>query len=260
MVKLKRRLVLQLVVEQGRFWELVNEARQLRGIVPETRVPPANFFSQGLMPHQPDVYRIRDEVVAERYYRLFTFDWLGFIAACLMYQPPRLEMQEFADFGPGPFRYTFASSGRSAAESPRMVAPPIREIWGSDGRLRHEITVEEHTTEADVRQAYWRIKSARQEASKGGRPERDQFVAVQCAILHDEANPPDSVDGRRRRWSYERLAEEFDLESPRAAGAHVELDGPRPVRRGGGVAFGVKKVERGESLYLALEDNATTAR
>lgn len=92
MVKLKRRLVLQLVAEQGRFWKLVNEARQLRGIVPETRVPPANFFSQGLMPHQPDVYRIRDEVVPDTYYRLFAFGFLGFIAACLEYQPPRLEI------------------------------------------------------------------------------------------------------------------------------------------------------------------------
>lgn len=230
MIKLKRRLVLQLVVEHGRFWALVNEVRQLRGIVPKTGVPPSDWLRQvrgegepQTMPCEPDVYRIRDEVVPEAYYRLFTFDWLGFTAACLMYQPPRLEMKEFANFGPGPFQYTFASSGRSAAESPRMVAPPIREIWGADGRLRHEITVDEHTTEADVRQAYRRIVSARREAAKGGRPERDHFVAVQCAISYDEDNPPDQSDRRKRRWTHAKLAEEFGLRSGRAAKDHIEL-------------------------------------
>lgn len=222
MVLHKRNLVLQLVVGQGPFWDLVDEVRRLRDIVPKTQVPPPDFFSR-IMPHQHDVYRIRDEVIPEAYYHSFTVDWLGFIAACLLYQPPRLEMKEFADFGPGPYPYTFVAPGRSAADSPRMIAPPIRELWGADGRLRYEITVDEHTTEADVRQAYWRIVSARKEASKGGRPKRDHFVAVQCAILHDETNPPDQADGRRRRWTYERLAKRFELESARAAEAHVKL-------------------------------------
>jgi hypothetical protein len=231
MVWLKRRLVLQLVAGQGRFSELVHEVRRLRGIVPKTQVPPPDWLRRVRGPQEPqtmpyphDVYRIRDEVIPEAYYRGFTFDWLGFIAACLFYQPPRgEELEEFAAFGSGPYPYTFIAPGLSAAQSPRMVAPPIREVRGDDGRVRYEISVDEHTTEADVRRAYWKIASIRKKPSKGGAPKRDPFVAVQCAILYDEANLPDEADGRRWRWTYEKLADRFGLKSGRAAKDHIEL-------------------------------------
>jgi hypothetical protein len=225
MVRLKRDLVLQLVAEQGRFWQLVQEVRQLRNIVPKTQVPPADFFSRGKMLYQRDVYRIRDEVIPEAYYRVSTFPWPSFIYACLVHQPPREseKMREFADFGPGPNPHTFIAPGLSAAQSPRMVAPPIREVRGADDKWHYEIRVDEHTTEEDVRQAYRKVASIRKEASRGGRPKRDQFVAVQCAIIHDEANPLNQADGRKRRWTYKRLAERFELESARAAEAHVKL-------------------------------------
>jgi hypothetical protein len=223
MVGYRRRLVLQLVAGQGPFWQLVAEAREMHNIEPKTEVPPADFFSRSKLSYPNDVYRIRDAVIPEVYYRIFAFDWLGFIAACLLYQPPRQEMDEFASFAPGPYAYTFVAPGLRAAESPRMIAPPIKEFRDADGGFRYAILPDEHSTEADERKARWKIASIRKKASKGGAPKRDPFIAVQCAIWYDEDNPPDQSDRRKRRWTHAKLAEEFGLKSGRAAKDHIEL-------------------------------------
>ena len=52
---------------------------------------------------------------------------------------------------------------------------------------------------------------------------RDRLTAVKCAILHDRHNGRDPDDGRKWTWSYKKLAEEFELSSPRAAKDHVKL-------------------------------------
>jgi len=176
------------------------------------------------MPYQHDVYRIRDEVIPEAYYHDFTFDWLGFIAACLVYQPPRGEdLEEFATFGSGPYPHTFIAPGLPAAQSPSMIAPPIREVRDADGAFHYQIIVGEHTTAADVLRAFRKIASIRKKLSKGGAPKHDQLIAVQCAILYDEDNQPDPEDKRRWTWTHEKLAKRFGLKSGRAAKDHIEL-------------------------------------
>src|SRR5688572_1233128 len=62
----------------------------MHNIEPKTQVPPPDWLRQvrgkdepQTMPYQHDVYRIRDEVIPEAFSREFTFDWLGFVAACL---------------------------------------------------------------------------------------------------------------------------------------------------------------------------------
>jgi hypothetical protein len=178
------------------------------------------------MRYQEDVYRIRDAMIPERFYeRGFTFDWLGFIAACLEYQPPRTAegLADFAAFGSGPYPYTFIAAGKEADEAPEMLAPPIREYRGEDSVFRYDIRVDVYTTEADVRRAYWKIRAILKKPAKGGAPKRDQMLAVRCAILYDEENPPDEADGRRKRWTYVSLANEHGLRSGRAAKEYVEL-------------------------------------
>jgi hypothetical protein len=104
-----------------------------------------------------------------------------------------------------------------------MIAPPISEVRGEDGVFRYQIWIDEHTTEADVIQAFRKIASIRKKPSKGGAPKRDQFIAVQCALLYDEDNQPDLDDRRRMTWTHERVAKRFGLKSDRAAKAHIEL-------------------------------------
>lgn len=91
-----------------------------------------------------------------------------------------------------------------------------------DNRSRPFIDVRPYTTQEDVESAY-KVLRDRQGAGPGvGRDEREELIAVQCAILHDRFNLPDPTDGRRRIWSFGRLAQKFELRSPRAAKAYVE--------------------------------------
>jgi len=83
------------------------------------------------------------------------------------------------------------------------------------------IQVNEWTTEKDVRNAFRLIRQTQLRHQEGGAPKRSQLLAVQCAVLYDRHNSADPADKRRRKWSYERLAQEFGLSSARAAKQYV---------------------------------------
>jgi hypothetical protein len=123
----------------------------------------------------------------------------------------------------------------------------IREIHRQEELLRERLYIEvfEHTTDSDVRAARRAIRAMQererfsvpaaadsatrreifQEKQKRLRPRgkvaRDPLVAIQCAILYDHHNQKDPADGRRRTWTYERLAKHFKLKSTRAATEYV---------------------------------------
>jgi hypothetical protein len=123
----------------------------------------------------------------------------------------------------------------------------VREIYRQEECLkkRQYIEVHEHTTDEDVRAAR-RVIRAMQDRDRfrvplaadpvtrleilqekqnspqaRGKSGRDPLVAIQCAILYDRHNQKDPEDGRRRTWTYERLAERFGLKSARAATEYV---------------------------------------
>jgi hypothetical protein len=87
---------------------------------------------------------------------------------------------------------------------------------------RSYILVDEHTTEEDVRKAF-RTISATQNRRPKNKPKRDPLVALQCVILYDQDNAVDPSDKRRKKWTYQRLAEEFELASNRAAREYVAV-------------------------------------
>jgi hypothetical protein len=123
----------------------------------------------------------------------------------------------------------------------------IQEIYRQEELLNKRLYIEvfEHTTDEDVRAARrgiratqerdrFRIPLAVDSATRleileekqnrlqpRGKSERDPLVAIQCAILHDRYNQKDPADGRRRAWTYERLAKHFKLKSTRAATEYV---------------------------------------
>src|SRR5215211_56713 len=123
----------------------------------------------------------------------------------------------------------------------------VGEIFRQEECLKTQLYIEvhEHTTDEDVRAAR-RVIRARQDKDRflvpaaadpathleifemkqnrlqpRGKSKRDPLVAIQCAILHDHYNQKDPTDGRRRAWTYERLAEHFKLKSTRAATEYV---------------------------------------
>jgi hypothetical protein len=92
-----------------------------------------------------------------------------------------------------------------------------------DNEPRPYIFVTEETTVEDVKEAFRAIKASQGQRGRRGRPSRDRLTAIQCAVLYDRYNSTTRDDARRKKWSLERLAETFELESIEAAEAHVEL-------------------------------------
>ncbi len=87
---------------------------------------------------------------------------------------------------------------------------------------RYYLDVREDTSLEDLKHGYHVIKGIQGgQRKKSGAPARDPLIAVQCAVLYDKFNGPDSTDGRRRKWTYKRLSERFGLKSARAAKEYV---------------------------------------
>ena len=93
-----------------------------------------------------------------------------------------------------------------------------------DNEPRPHIVVTEETTEEDVKKAFRAINASQRLRGQGGRPPRDQLVAIQCAVLYDgRRRSIDAEDKRRRNWTYESLAKEFGLQSANAAENYVNF-------------------------------------
>jgi hypothetical protein len=97
-----------------------------------------------------------------------------------------------------------------------------KELYDQEAPERHYIVVDEKTTDSDVRRAFRLISATLPERPEEGAPQRDRLIAAQCAILYDRHNEPDPSDGRKKSWTYPKLAEEFGLKSRRAAKEYVE--------------------------------------
>ncbi len=92
------------------------------------------------------------------------------------------------------------------------------------GAQNRYIEVDEYTTKDQVDAAFRIITERHESRPREGRPRQDRLLAVECAVLYDLQNEPDPADGRRRKWTFTRLSEQYDeLKSPRAAKASVEL-------------------------------------
>lgn len=73
------------------------------------------------------------------------------------------------------------------------------------------VVVDRYTSNADILEAAHKIRSMVGKR-QGGRPPRDQFVAIKCAALYDDHNYQETKDRRVMHWSYERLVDEFNLD------------------------------------------------
>jgi hypothetical protein len=130
----------------------------------------------------------------------------------------------YLSIDPHYFEYLF----NKAWDDPEIVEGYVSR-WPSEDLY---IQVNEWTTEKDVRNAFRLIRQTQSQQQEGGAPKRSQLLAVQCAVFHDRHNSVDPADKRRRKWSYERLAQEFGLSSARAAKQYVS-EGREILRKNG---------------------------
>jgi hypothetical protein len=279
--KLKRALVLQVFLRDGDFWEAVRAKMDEWGIVPEERLPPAEL---PLPLAEGDPVQLRRWSLAVKEVRMVFLpgvysrasDWDAFVAACILYDPPELELAEFAEYGGlmaetalppnearGGDRGSLSMVGAPVkwlphpamvAESDRMfyeaiiaelgeryVKPQgkdtleaveeilrdtgLREDWWERRGRRSEqpyISVNAYTKEDDGLSARHLILEELEIRDEGGRPRRYDLLAVKCAALHRDHNATNPDDKRYKRWTYEKLAKAFGLDSERIAEAYVK--------------------------------------
>jgi len=106
-------------------------------------------------------------------------------------------------------------------ERPELLKRLMQRIC--DNESRPYIDVKPHHRREEIESAIQMLMARHEVRPAKGRRKRDEFTAVQCAILYDRHNGKDADDRRRWKWSYEKLAEKFGLDSWRAAKEYVLL-------------------------------------
>lgn len=113
-LKIKRRLVLQVYLGQGMFWRGVSRARSVvkndkdlalkRGVEVQVGLPPVQISppyredaTQRLESWRSTIRAAWEPAVPRRYWS--AVDWDRFTAACVLYDPPELQLAEFAEYG-----------------------------------------------------------------------------------------------------------------------------------------------------------------
>ena len=244
--RLKRNLVASLFLRDGPFWGAVSQIRAKWGICPQVRVPceddPNTVMPWDKLPHtslgvedqewDDDILPLIERFVPAR----LAGPFLEFVGACVMCDPPPEKLLEFAEYGcvlPRVF-WPLVECDREDIDVDKlhsMVAPPIERVWKRGPAKAYEegeqfaeyrIVVDEETRVEDVVSAFHAIKAAYGRRNPGGRPQIDDLLAIQCAVLHDDHNEKDPDDGRFWRWTYKKLASEFGLKSKRSAEEHVK--------------------------------------
>lgn len=248
--RLKRDLVTSLFVQDGPFWEAVLQIRTKWGVRPQVMVPSEDDHSTTMpvdkLPRKrlevddrewdDDIHSLIKCFVPDM---LVRSGWHSFLGACIMCNPPKDRLGEFAEYGriyPSPFWPPVECDPDEIDKSQlrSMIAPPIERVWKEpagewyeDGEqfAEYRIVVDEHTKEKDVIHAFRAIKAAYGFRNPGGKPPIDKLAAVQCAILYDDHNGPVPEDRRARIWTYKKLAARFrglGVKNERSAEEHVK--------------------------------------
>ena len=144
LIAMKRRLVEQLCLRRGPFWEAVRDMRARWGIMAITAVP-ATVGAPGppeCAPKAPeeggeeteweafteqwsaDLFSIRDRTVPKYFHE--GIDWWDFLNACVLYDPPIPGLHEFAKRGGIRFSSGVPERPGERLRLPRMARPPIK--------------------------------------------------------------------------------------------------------------------------------------
>lgn len=252
----RRELTLDLFTRRGPFWDEIRWIRSLRGIAAEARLPPGlhpgkvhlpadlKATDWAWRPEQRQIFRewmvllqvLHDAAVPEEHrvetpYSSSLEFWMGFLSACLRYDPPPDDLLGFADHGVAAYGDFVNPLNPWADEdaAPQMLAPPIRFLYNAEVLLAAEQRRHERVVEALHRRLapsgidvwemiydleYWGSPDA--EASEAGEeaaPELEgearPYIAVEAHTTEDDvrnafklmaaARPPRSRAGKPRR-------------------------------------------------------------
>jgi hypothetical protein len=135
LLEIKRRLVLELYLGDGTFWIEIKDARERWGIRPEIRLPPTHLTlpypegdSERAQEWLNEMHSFRLAFISDSWRYQRATDWDSFFGACVLYDPPELELAVFAKYGgtkPEGGDPPLKERGEEA-EGPRMIASLIR--------------------------------------------------------------------------------------------------------------------------------------
>lgn len=243
--RLKGDLVTSLFLQYGPFWEAVSRVRAKWDVHPEAALPrendrgstrpedklPRKWFFVDDREWSGDITSLIQGFVPAVLRRS---GWDDFLGACVMHNPPEDRLDEFARFGRVYPRVFWPAVNYDEDEFDNdklrsMIAPPIETVFIEDHDedepfMEYRIVVDGHTEKKDVVQAFLAIKAVLG-GGRPGRPPMDNLAALQCAVLYDDYNGVDPDDGRRRLWTYKKLAARFrgrGVKNERSAEEHVK--------------------------------------
>jgi hypothetical protein len=315
----RHELVADLFTRHGLFWEQVRWIRERTRVEAEVRMPPllnpdtvhypgwiraalkAWSREPGLMQDLREwmaLLHVLHEAVVPNDLRVETpysnsLDfWMGFLSACIIYDPPLEDLLGFAEHGVAAYGdFVNPLNPWEDGDGPEMLAPPIRflpdpERVIADERQRHDwvlgklqeaidrrpaewrgevdlaemaasfefvyesvqdeerrerfelprlpmqpyIEVGEHTTEADVRNAYRLMAAHRPAGPRATRPLRDELLCLQCAVWYDECG-----------WSHAQIADKFGWAVQPVPGAKPRSETARKYIAKGRTLLGQRK-------------------
>ena len=287
--ELKIDLVVQVYCGNGPFWQAIRRSRVAWGVEMDVRLPPTRPTFSTLPPPQlsrtvPKGDRRRQkhslkklrawlrerrkewntcvravwESVIPRNYREAA-DCDRFTAACMLYDPPDLEIHEFAEYG-----------GLNPEGLPEMVwkkdAGQVSEAWEEfhqgmieeigkrlsalDGRDIRQLTSDIYS-ETDLHERFaTRLREAPMiptRAKKGpeGKPSRGKATAIKYAALYYDHNYKDPQKKGRWHWTHEDLVDELGLDEAEKARRVNKKDPKERERR---KAIGKRTAKLGQQL------------
>jgi hypothetical protein len=120
--RLKRELIAQLFIRQGEFWDAVSDMRTRWNVRAQRRLPELSAFvvwpdrisEEERSGWLGDLIAIKDKTIPQNMRKRSHYSWRQFLAACVLYDPPDLELMEFASYAdPRPERLFPIKAGKA---------------------------------------------------------------------------------------------------------------------------------------------------
>ena len=170
--KLKREFTAQLYTRRGPFWDAVAKMRARWSINAQRRLPelptfvvwPENISEVDRSRWLSDLFAIEDEVISQQVRtRRGTF-WQQFLAACVLYDPPDLNLLEFAayqDPGPAPLSPAHEGGPRAPLPTPEDIKERLSRVStaASQRFLQGQAASEDNVPSKPSKKTHWSTNS-----------------------------------------------------------------------------------------------------
>jgi hypothetical protein len=240
----RRELTLDLFIRNGWYWK-VAESRKLLGLAVEARMPPdldpnGVHLPHGLESSDPSLHdeqaawlaflkSLHDAVVPREHrvdgpYSSSLEFWMGFLSACVLFDPPPDDLLRFADHGVAAYGdFVNPLNPWGDDDAPQMLAPPIRLLPDPEALL----TAERNRYENIIDELHRRL-------APRGIDVREMVYDFEFWYLFDYEIDDDPELRRSPYIAVDAFTTEEDVRNAFKLIAASQREGPRAVKGAGG--------------------------